>query len=189
MTNNSKQSQQEAISALLDNELKASQIDGLCNALSKDKHLRQQLARHQMINCGLRAEHINLGALSIADAVNARLQDEPTILAPTRWRQSNRWVQPLMGTALAASVAALGIVFAPQLLQQNADTLGFGTQFTAQPQSEPAIVAVASQPAKAQTPNLKSSKELAPYLKDHNQYAAPSVIPYASYVSYDAGKR
>ena len=189
VSDNDSESMQDALTALLDNELPASQIDKLSQAVSRDQILRQQLARHQMISCGLKAEHINLGALELADAVSERLKTEPTVLAPARWRHTHRWVQPLAGTALAASVAALGIAFAPQLLNQGAVAPNTGIQVVAQPASTPPAQAVSQPEQNWKTLQLESGKELAPYLKEHSEYAAQGVMPYASYVSHDADKR
>ena len=189
MSHNDSQYLQDAFTALLDNELPASQIDRLSQAVGRDQALRQQLARHQMISCGLKAEHINLDALDIADAVSDRLKDEPTVLAPTRWRYTHRWIQPLAGTALAASVAALGIAFAPQLLNQGSVAPNTGMQVVAQPVTVPPVQVAAKPEQNWKKLQLESGKELAPYLKEHSEYAAQGVMPYASYVSHDADKR
>jgi negative regulator of sigma E activity len=186
---NKNQPLQDAFTALLDNELPAHQIDSLSHAVSRDHALRQQLARHQMISCGVKAERINLGALDLMDAVSERLKDEPTVLAPTRWRHTHRWVQPLAGTALAASVAVLGIAFAPQLLKQDSIVPNPGIQVVAQPVTVPPEQVLLKPEQNWKTLESRPGKELAPYLKDHSEYAAQSVMPYASYVSYDSGKR
>ena len=189
MRDNNSQLLQERFTALLDNELPPEQIDSLSHAVSQDADLRQQVARHQMINCGIRAEHINLDALTLMDEVGERLKDEPTVLAPTRWQRSHRWIQPIAGTALAASVAALGIAFAPQLLNQGVNVPNPGIQVVAQPIAVPPAQ-VAHQPEQTwKTLESKPENELEPYLKDHSEYAVQGVMPYASYVSYDAGKR
>jgi len=180
---------QDKFTALLDNELPAHQIDSLSLAVSRDPALRQQVARHQMISCGLKAENINPGALGLIDAVSERLQDEPTVLAPTRWQHTHRWIQPLAGTALAASVAALGIAFAPQLLKQDTVVPNPGIQIVAQPVTVPPVQVEQKQEQKWKTLQNQPGNELAPYLKEHSEYAAQGVMPYASYVSYDADKR
>jgi len=184
--NKNRQHQQENFTALLDNELSAGQIDNLSRTIGEDRQLRQQIARHQLISRCIRAEHISLPILGLADSVDQRLQSEPTVLAPNRRYQGHRWVQPLMGTALAASVAALGIAFAPQLLKQDSIVPVAGIQVVAQP------VSVSSPPAKLEqkwkTLQTTPDKHLAPYLKDHSEYAAQGVVPYASYVSYDSRK-
>lgn len=181
------QHQQDLFAALLDNELPASQIDNLSQAINRDRTLRQQLARHQMISGGLKGENINLGALNLVDVVSERLENEPVVLAPTRWRHTRRWAQPLAGTALAASVAALGIAFAPQLLKQDSMIPSPGIQIVAQPVAVPPVQAAQEQKWKTLQP--KPRKELAPYLKNHSEYAVQGVMPYASYVSYEERKR
>ena len=189
MHDNKNQPLQDAFTALLDNELPAHQIDGLSYAVSQDQDLRQQMARHQMISCGVKAEHVNLGALDLMDEVSERLKDEPTVLAPTRWRHTHRWIQPLAGTALAASVAALGIAFAPQLLNQDSIVPNPGIQVVAQPVTVPPAQVLQQPEQNWRTLESRPGKELAPYLKDHSEHAAQGVMPYASYVSYDADKR
>lgn len=187
MSDKNSQLIQDKFTALLDNELPAHQIDSLSIAVSRDQALRQQVARHQMISCGVKAENINPGALGLIDAISERLQDEPTVLAPTRWQHTHRWIQPLAGTALAASVAALGIAFAPQLLNQDTVVPNPGIQVVAQPVTVPPAQAAQEQSWK--TLETQPERELGPYLKEHSEYAAQGVMPYASYVSYDADKR
>jgi len=185
--NKNSQHQQEAIAALLDNELPANQIDNLSQAINRDQTLKQQLARHQMISSGVKGEHINPGALNLVDAVSERLKDEPVVLAPNRWRHTHRWIQPLAGTALAASVAALGVAFAPQLLKQEVILPNQGIQVVAQPVTVSPVQTAQEQKWKTLQP--KPRKQLAPYLKDHSEYAVQGVMPYASYVSYEERKR
>lgn len=180
---------QDKFTALLDNELPAEQVDSLSHAVGRDPTLRQQVARHQMISCGLKGEHIHPGALNLVDEVSERLKDEPTVLVPNRWQHTHRWIQPLAGTALAASVAALGIAFAPQLLKQDVVAPTPGIQVVAQPVAVPPVQVVQQTEQNWKTLESQPGKELAPYLKDHSEYAAQGVMPYASYVSYDAGKR
>ncbi len=185
MSDNIDQRQQAEFTALIDGELPAGQIDRLSQSIRQDHGLRQQLARHQMISSGLRGEHIRPAVLKLVDVVSKRLQSEPTVLVPAGRRR--RWIQPLAGTALAASVAALGITFAPQLLKQEQILPNPGIQVVAQPVSVSPAQVVQEQNWK--TLQSKPRKELAPYLKEHSEYAPQGVIPYASYVSYDAPNR
>ena len=135
--------------------------------------------------------------MELVSRVSARLESEPTVLAPTRTsRRLPRWVQPVAGTALAASVAAVGILMGPQLINGSSQPLtpvDMGRRIVAQPVGEvkPQPVVAAKQENHWKTINDKTTRSrLDRYLEQHSQYAAApggvqGVMPYTSFVSYD----
>jgi sigma-E factor negative regulatory protein RseA len=107
--------QAELTSALLDGELDGVSQDRVVTSLLEgDGEARASFARYRLIGDTLRGES-SVNAASVASAVSAALQDEPAILAPPRARPS-RWLRPVAGAALAASVAAVAIVIAPGMM-------------------------------------------------------------------------
>ena len=106
---------------------------------------------------------------------------------PTRRKKVRRWIQPVAGTALAASVAALGISFGPQLLNQSSPEQNPGIQIVANPVINPTLVSHKKTRWKMLRPEVESN--LNRYLEDHNEYAVQGgvqgVMPYTSFVSYD----
>lgn len=176
-----------ALSALLDGELAEAGASHLTSELGQDSELKDTLIRYRIIGDSLKGEPVNLAAMPLMSAVSQRLESEPTVLAPGRKKRQRRWLQPVAGTALAASVAALGISFGPQLLEQNSPAPGSGIQIVADPVINPTLVSHRKTRWKTLRPEIEPS--LNRYLEDHNEYAVQGgvtgVMPYTSFVSYD----
>lgn len=95
----------EQISALIDGELDENQARGVFDALDGSAALRDEWRCYSLIGDCLRGEAV--GA-DLSSAVMARLQDEPTVLAPVAKRRGISRVQrPL---AMAAAVTAVAMV-------------------------------------------------------------------------------
>jgi sigma-E factor negative regulatory protein RseA len=106
-------------SALLDGELDHdAQRHAVSSILTAGVDERERFGRYQLIGDVMRGESAVL-ATDVAERVRAALQDEAVVLAPPA-RQTQRWLRPLGGLAVAASVAALAVVFAPQILTRAA---------------------------------------------------------------------
>lgn len=107
--------QAELTSALLDGEL-----DGVVEQQTVTELLqaqstgRDRFARYRLIGDAMRGD-VAIDASAIAVRVRAALEDEPVVLAPSRSR-APRWIKPVSGAALAASVAAAAIVIAPSMM-------------------------------------------------------------------------
>jgi len=116
-------SQLEKLSAFLDGELSEQEQNALVDQLSRDSALRDQLSRYQSIGAQLQQEEPSrVDASSVAEAVSAAIEGEPTILAPPR-RKSSGVQRMALGAALAATVAAVAVSVAPQLLEPAGDVL------------------------------------------------------------------
>jgi sigma-E factor negative regulatory protein RseA len=107
----------EQVSALLDGELEPNAADRTVSRLvNEDSEALECFGRYRLIGDVMRGE---TGAMpgSVAAAVSAALQDEPTVLAPRR--PASRWLKPAAGMALAASVAVVAVMVAPRFLQPS----------------------------------------------------------------------
>ena len=93
------------LSILLDNELEASHYQPLLTALRKDAELRATMANYLLIGDALRG-HPDL-TTNLAGTVMARLEHEPTVLAPPV-RRSSRVLRD--AAALAASLTGVAVV-------------------------------------------------------------------------------
>jgi sigma-E factor negative regulatory protein RseA len=127
-----KEQQRQAVSALLDGESSAPQIDGLLDALERDGELRDVWERYHLIGGALRSEGVALTYRDIAAGVRTRIAAEPTVLAPAprslRHAQPARVsrpsrLAPFAGVALAASAAFLAVFAVPTLFQSGVDPL------------------------------------------------------------------
>ena len=102
-------------SALLDGELdRDSQLRAVSQMLAAGTDELQRFGRYRLRGAVMRGESSVLAA-SAAGQVPVALQEEPVVLAPPP-KQPRRWVRPLGGLAVAASVATLAVVVAPQML-------------------------------------------------------------------------
>ncbi len=182
------------LSAVIDNELGEVETLSLSHRVNKDDDLRETLVRYQLVSDSLSGEDVNLSSMRLVTAVSRRLESEPTILAPTKSRTHiPKWVQPVAGAALAASVAAVGILLGPQFINgtQPKTPLNSGLQVVAQPVGKvtPTTALVAQKENHWKTIEDKTRTRLDRYLEQHSQYAvAPGgvqgVMPYTSFVSY-----
>lgn len=179
--------QREEISALLDDNLESAAIDPLLKGLATDDSLRDLVNRYRLIGDAMRGEPVRPNTLDIAARVREQLREEPTILAPKpRSARPTTWTRPLIGTALAASIALVAVLVAPRYV-------GMGSH-------ETAPLAASEVPDRNQVTNVASNtkwKKLAPqvesklngYLVDHNEFSphggVTGILPYASFVSHD----
>jgi len=123
------------------------------------------------------------------------LESEPSIIAaPARkpvLSASSNWIKPVLGAALAASVAVVAVITTPGLL--GLDDAGqskiAGSDIKAVPPSN-FIERPGTRWKNLSEPVAES--RLNGYLVEHSEYAAPSairgVLPYATFVSFDANR-
>ncbi len=112
----------EQISALLDGELPQHEMSQTVERLSEQKQLRDTWDRYHLMSDLIRGDAGERASPSLADRVRAQLEAEPAILAaPKPVNTTPAWVRPLAGSALAASVAILAVIAAPQLLNPEAN--------------------------------------------------------------------
>jgi len=189
MSFGSERTPDEKISAFLDLELDGGEKQRMLQQFETDVELRAQLVRYRMIGDALRGERLQPGAMGILDAVRDRLQEEPVILAPTRKPQRPNWLQPAVGLALAASVAAIGVIVAPWLLGPTGEGATRGVGATLAERAELPVQMVSSQGTRWKTLNPGLEQRLNGYLEEHSENAGAmggqGVIPYTNFVSYD----
>lgn len=187
----------ERLSAFVDAELSSSEQDSLSRQLATDIALRRQLGRYQRISSALRQEHENrVDAGGIADAVSRALRDEPTVLAPRR-RPANL-SRIALGAALAATVAAVAVGVAPQLLETDlpvdaqAPTFAFAPRLSV-PAFPATTVALGDTATVANRPDSERWKVLKPdlqrkldaYLLEHSEFAGRlGVAPANAHVGF-----
>lgn len=186
----------EQISAFLDNELNAQEVDRTLARIGAENELRQSWDRYHLIGDAIRGESVRISSRGIAERVRECIESEPAILsAPAPDREGRRsrtgqWLRPAAGAALAASVAALAVMVLPE--------------FTAStPEGEPIQVARAPVPASGVFLERKGMRwknlgqpgvesKLNRYLVDHSEYASArgmtGLLPYKSFVSYDTSR-
>lgn len=100
----------EQISALLDGELPDGETELLLKRLDRDPELRRTLSRYSLIGAALRTDGQIPAARAVAARVSAALASEPPLTAPAvaSW---GRWTKFAAGLSVAASVAAVSVMF------------------------------------------------------------------------------
>ena len=184
----------ERLSALVDDELPLREITGEVRKLDQQQEARERWSRYHLIGDAMRGEVGSLYNSSLAQSISRRLEDEPVVLAPAALKRKGRGRRrAFTGMAVAASLAAVAMVMAPQLINQEG---GVTTQ--------PAVAE--QQPAQARTyvvaqdgtrwellkkPAVES--RLNNYLVNHQERSPSSnikgIMPYATFVSYDGNKQ
>ncbi len=97
----------EEVSALIDGEHSDGTQDAI-DHLCKDEQFRNTWARYHLIRDCLKGhlpEHVST---QMGDRVRRALEEEPAILAPQR--SAHRYLKPVAGFAIAASVATVAIL-------------------------------------------------------------------------------
>lgn len=106
------------LSAMFDDELPASECELLARRLARDEALKARWGRYAVIGATLRSERVSLSG-TLAERVSAAIASEPALLASavaesaTRGARFDvrRWSQPVLGTGVAAAVAATAILW------------------------------------------------------------------------------
>ena len=100
------------LSAMFDDELASAECELLARRLSRDGELRARWERYAVIAAAIRAERgVRLNA-RVARRVSVIVGAEPALAAATAsGRAPRRWVRPVAGAAVAASVAAVSILW------------------------------------------------------------------------------
>lgn len=105
--NDMSETTKEQLSAFMDNEIDGLNKD-LVDDLLKDPELLDAWSRYHLISDSLKQGLPERIDRNLAKNVSNSLRDEPVIVAPDRFGQ--KFVRPVAGFAIAASVAALAIL-------------------------------------------------------------------------------
>ena len=187
----------EQISAFLDNELTAQEVESTLAQIGTQGDLRRSWDRYHLIGDAIRGEGVRISREGIADRVRERVETEPAILAPSvsgfGWGKSGQvqWLRPVAGAALAASVAALAVMVLPEFTASTPEAEPTRLASTPAPAGEVYLERKGMRWKNLEQPGLEN--KLNRYLVDHSEYASArgmtGVLPYASFVSYDTGNQ
>ena len=103
----------EQLSALTDEELPPSEMALLVRQAERSPEVAAQLGRYAVIREALHRNLPDHVDTELAGRVSAALEHEPAHAGPARVRQ-RRWVRPVAGVAVAASVALVAIGLWPE---------------------------------------------------------------------------
>ncbi len=179
------------LSAMFDDELPEDQCQLLARRLSRDDALKARWRRYAVIGAAIRAERQGgaVGRLetNLASRVSAAVSAEPAlageVVAQNAVRKAGgmRWWQPVAGGAIAASVAAMSVLWiraqapvgADTLVAENAAAPAALTQTVAQRMGDDSASESYVVPATVERTPIVPSAELANYVVAHSEFSAP----------------
>jgi sigma-E factor negative regulatory protein RseA len=157
------------LSALMDGELDEHECEDVFRALHRDKNLSRDWQHFHLIGDVLRGER-GLET-DITARVMERLAQEPTTLAPSARRTSER-LRPFM--ALAASAAGVAVVAWVGFGNPESPTTGQIAQVSGV--SPLAVVSAPALEAAGETKKPMPSERLQEYLVAHHAYAPTAAV-------------
>ena len=171
----------EQLSACLDGEIPAAELDLLLKRLERNPELREALGRYTVIGEALRNTRPAVASRSFADKVMAAVEQEPAQKVATTRRGISpilaRSLRPVAGIGIAATVAALAI-FSVQ--RAGVEAPGPGPIAANEPAAATAVVAQSSDDAASYiVPTSTSQSAFVPatrltnYVVAHSEYSSP----------------
>jgi sigma-E factor negative regulatory protein RseA len=184
----------ERLSALVDDEISSSEISMEINKLSNNSPNRDIWSRYHLIGDAMRGETGSLYNPGLAEAISRKLEDEPVVLAPAaiKHRPGLR-KRSYTGVAVAASLAAVAVVMAPQLINpEGSEAPSANIAATQEPAKQTLYVAEdGTRWELLKKPEVES--RLNAYLVNHQERSPSSnikgIMPFATFVSYDENKQ
>ncbi len=165
----------EQLSALVDDEL-THETSSVIDSLLEDSEAKKTWERYHLIGDSLRG-HLSESYENTADRVSSAIASEPTILAPRK--KSPDIMKPVMGFAIAASVAAVAIFNvqqAKQIPETGQPVIAQSSIATSQPSLATSIATpqlVNQQAGQAQVYQaINVDYRLNRYLVNYNEYRA-----------------
>jgi sigma-E factor negative regulatory protein RseA len=171
----------EQLSAFVDGELSAAEAELFLRRVERDPALRDSLDRYLLMSEALRSQSAGGPSRDFAARVSQAIEQETGVPAKSAWRRRNtsRWTMPVAGGAVAASVLAAAMFFAPRLSTDPAEFVASEGSQSIQTiiPAEAVLAAQARQAAEypSNMPVLQVSdgSRLAGYVMAHSEYSSP----------------
>jgi sigma-E factor negative regulatory protein RseA len=183
----------ERLSALVDNEISEDEISMEINKLSRNSVIRDTWSRYHLIGDAMRGETGSLYNSGLAEAISKQLENEPVVLVPAAIKRPGKIrKRSYAGMAVAASLAAVAVVMAPQMINPEGSERQQPSLATKQrPDTQTLYVAEdGTRWELLKKPEVES--RLNAYLVNHQERSPSSnikgIMPFANFVSYDGNK-
>jgi len=159
----------EQLSACLDGELADQEMDLLLKRVGRDAELRQSMSRYALIGEALRGQ-AQAPSKQFADGIMASINSEPALHATPMRGSVKRFLRPLSGIAIAASVA-LGVLSIQRIAQSPTEqsVVPAATVAATSSSPEPSYVV----PASSQDVSFVPATRLTNYVVAHSEYTSP----------------
>jgi sigma-E factor negative regulatory protein RseA len=183
----------ERLSALVDDELSESEISSEIKKLTNDLSRQEVWSRYHLIGDAMRGEAGSLYDTGLAKAISKRLEDEPVVLVPiARKRPKSGRKHAYTGLAVAASLTAVAVVLAPQMISpEGSETPQQSVAATQLPATNLYVADDGTRWELLKKPKVES--RLNAYLVNHQEISPSSnikgIMPFANFVSYDENKQ
>ena len=183
----------EKVSELVDGEL-GSGSESAMNELLHTASLQGSWARYHLISDTLQKNIPETIDTAFAARISASIQDEPSILAPTR--SNNAFLKPIAGFAIAASVAAMAILGIQHNQNreggQEPQVVSFNPQSKMEDLSVQRVGYDNATEAHLKKVEANTRARLNSYLVNYNEYRSHSgfqgMLPYARTVTFENNK-
>jgi len=186
----------ENLSALMDGETEGLHL----NQITGNETSRETWRRYHLISDAMHQRPVMVSHADMSAKISALIKDEPAILAPVT-RSIPRYLKPVAGIAVAASVATVAILGVQQY-QNNTVTQGqmpVAVVQTQQPVAENVALArqqpATRQPTAAVRPvqmEIQANAKINRYIINHNEYQSnvgvQGVMPHVRLVTIDANE-
>jgi sigma-E factor negative regulatory protein RseA len=175
----------ERLSAFVDGELEQAESERIISEILNSEELRSRWLRYQRAGSALRHEMGVSSSTDLLAGIHARLEDEPTILAPRKKREPmSATFKQVAGMAFAATVAAVSVIMIQPAEKAFSPTNNQVAANTSAP------VATQQEWVRVNSVNWSDNRpavvsKLNSYLVNHNGYstAVRGTLPYAPIVT------
>ena len=166
----------EQLSACLDDELAATELDLLVRRLGRDAELRSTLSRYALISGAVRGDQPIIPSRDFAANVMAAIDVEPGLATDARSVGPSAWsrrLRPVAGLAVAAGVAAVAVMtiqgpqVGPAIVADNTPA-AVSPSLTAS-ESGPSYTV----PTTTSTSAFVPAARLTNYVVAHSEYSSP----------------
>ncbi|MEW8251119.1 MAG: sigma-E factor negative regulatory protein [Candidatus Thiodiazotropha sp.] len=190
----------ERLSALVDDEISGDEISGEINKLKTSQESLGVWSRYHLIGDAMRNELGRIHDTGMAHSISQQIESEPVVLAPAALKRRRPIrKRTLTGVAVAASLTAVAVVMAPQMINPGSSEapsqLLSGNQFENrnQPQESRTVYVAEDGTRWKLLKKPKVESRLNAYLLNHQDLPPSSnikgIMPYATFVSYDENKQ
>jgi sigma-E factor negative regulatory protein RseA len=168
---NKQVSKSERLSALVDNETDTFETRRLIDELMKSGEDRVQWSRYHLIGDSLRGGMTQVAPADFLACVQEGIAEDGPLDVPVGSRQRLRWLKPVAGVGVAATVAMVSLL-GLQMVTGGGDDAGTVTVEVA-PEVAPALEPAETEMVTAPDPRF------ARYLENHAELVAPGSSAFA----------
>jgi sigma-E factor negative regulatory protein RseA len=184
----------ERLSALVDDEMPENEIPGEINKLIKNQASQDTWSHYHLIGDAMRSELGHLHNIDLASLISQRLETEPVVLAPRAPKRSAPTRRhAITGLAVAASLTAVAVVLAPQMINPGSSETSPQTVASNQVADQKTVYVVQDGTRWEMLKKPKVESRLNAYLVNHQDLSPSSnikgIMPFATFVSYDEKKQ